>query len=437
MKDIDRLCAAAREAALSLAPLPEEGRNGALGEMAAALEAGAGGILAANAEDAREGEERVKSGEMARPLLDRLVLNEDKVGQMAEGVRAVAALPDPLGRVGYDMLLDEGLRLRRITCPIGVIAAVFESRPDALSQIASLCLKAGNACILKGGKEALRTNRILAAILAGALSRKGVPPASLQLVEAREDVHALLSRDDAIDLLVPRGSNEFVRFIKENSNIPVLGHADGVCHLYVDKAADVRMAVDLAVDGKTQYPAVCNAIETLLVHAEIAPVYLPPAAEALRAKGVELRGCERTRGFLPDSAPAAEEDWGTEYLDLILAVRVVDGLEEAVGHINRYGSRHTEAIATGNEAAARDFLSRVDAASVIWNASTRFADGFRYGLGAEVGISTEKIHARGPVGLEGLVTYKYQLEGEGHCVAEYSGEGGRPFLHRPVSPESG
>ena len=437
MKDIDRLCAAAREAALSLAPLPEEGRNGALGEMAAALEAGAGGILAANAEDARKGEERVKSGEMARPLLDRLVLNEDKVGQMAEGVRAVAALPDPLGRVGYDMLLDEGLRLRRITCPIGVIAAVFESRPDALSQIASLCLKAGNACILKGGKEALRTNRILAAILAGALSRKGVPPASLQLVEAREDVHALLSRDDAIDLLVPRGSNEFVRFIKENSNIPVLGHADGVCHLYVDKAADVRMAVDLAVDGKTQYPAVCNAIETLLVHAEIAPVYLPPAAEALRAKGVELRGCERTRGFLPDSAPAAEEDWGTEYLDLILAVRVVDGLEEAVGHINRYGSRHTEAIATGNEAAARDFLSRVDAASVIWNASTRFADGFRYGLGAEVGISTEKIHARGPVGLEGLVTYKYQLEGEGHCVAEYSGEGGRPFLHRPVSPESG
>jgi glutamate-5-semialdehyde dehydrogenase len=437
MKDIYRLCAAAREAALSLVPLPEEGRNGALDEMAAALEAGASEILAANAEDAREGEKRVKSGDMARPLLDRLILNEGKVGQMAEGVRAVAALPDPLGRVGYDMLLDEGLRLRRMTCPIGVIAAVFESRPDALPQIASLCLKAGNACILKGGKEALRTNRVLAAMLAGALSRKGVPPLSLQLVEAREDVHALLSRDDAIDLLVPRGSNEFVRFIKENSNIPVLGHADGVCHLYVDKAADVKMAVDLAVDGKTQYPAVCNAIETLLVHVEIAPFYMPPAAEVLRAKGVELRGCGRTQGFLPDSTPAAEEDWGTEYLDLILAVRVVDGLEEAVGHINRHGSRHTEAIATGDEATARDFLSRVDAASVIWNASTRFADGFRYGLGAEVGISTEKIHARGPVGLEGLVTYKYQLEGKGHCVAEYSGESGRPFLHRPVSPESG
>jgi len=375
----------------------------------------------------------VARGEMSRPLLKRLELDEGKVREMAEGVRAVAALPDPLGRVGYAVLLDEGLRLRRVSCPIGVVAAVFESRPDALVQIASLCLKSGNASILKGGREAACTNRLLAGILSRAASGRGkVPPAALQLVEAREDVLALLSRHDAIDLIVPRGSNEFVRYVKEHSRIPVLGHADGICHLYVDRAAEMEMAVALALDAKTQYPAVCNAVETLLVHKDAAPTYLPRAAEALRARGVELRGCERTRAILRDAAPASEEDWRTEYLDLILSVRVVESLEEAVAHINRYGSRHTEAIVTSDEGAARAFLARVDAASVMWNASTRFADGYRYGLGAEVGISTDKVHARGPVGLEGLVTYKYQLAGEGHCVSEYSGEGARPFLHRSL-----
>jgi glutamate-5-semialdehyde dehydrogenase len=358
---------------------------------------------------------------------------------MAEGVRAVAALPDPVGRVTLHTLLDEGLRLRRVTCPIGVVAAVFESRPDALVQIASLCLKSGNSAILKGGREAARTNRALAALLGDAVSQQGgVPRAALQLLEAREEVEALLSRDDAIDLIVPRGSNEFVRHIKSRSRIPVLGHADGICHLYVDRAADLGMAVALALDAKTQYVAVCNAIETLLVHREIAAAYLPRAAKALREKGVELRGCERTRAILADAAPATEEDWGTEYLDLILSVRVVDGLEEAVAHINRYGSRHTDAIVTGDAAAARAFMERVDAASVMWNASTRFADGYRYGFGAEVGIATDKIHARGPVGLEGLVIYKYQLSGEGHCVAEYDGEHPRTFLHRsmPLEPDA-
>ena len=236
-------------------------------------------------------------------------------------------------------------------------------------------------------------------------------------------------------MIIPRGSNEFVSHIKASSRIPVLGHADGICHLYVDESADRKMAVDLAVDCKTQYVAVCNAVETLLVHRGAAPDFLPAAAEALRAKGVALRGCDRTREILSDAAPATEEDWKTEYLDLILAVRVVDDLDEAIAHINRYGSRHTEAIVTADEAAARRFLDRVDAASVMWNASTRFADGYRFGLGAEVGIATDKIHARGPVGLEGLVIYKYQLEGEGQCVSEYDGADGRPFLHRPLPIE--
>ncbi|MEE9275418.1 MAG: glutamate-5-semialdehyde dehydrogenase, partial [bacterium] len=397
MANIEEICRAARGASLALAPLPEGERNAALEAAAAAIEAESTGILAANAEDVREAEAMVEKGEMSEPLLKRLLLTPAKVGEIAEGVRAVAALPDPLGRVDYAMMLDEGLRLRRVSCPIGVIAAVFESRPDALVQIASLSLKSGNACILKGGREALRTNRFLADLIGRAVSEGGkVPADALQLIEAREDVAALLSRDDAIDLLIPRGSNAFVRHIKKTSSIPVLGHADGICHLYVDKAAEPEMAAALAVDAKTQYPAVCNAIETLLVHEAAAEACLPRAAAALREKGVEIRGCPRTRALVPEAVPAGEADWETEYLDLILSVRVVDSLEEAIGLINRYGSRHTEAIVTADEAAARTFLARVDAASVMWNASTRFADGYRFGLGAEVGIATDKIHARGP-----------------------------------------
>ena len=375
----------------------------------------------------------VASGEMSEPLLRRLELSERKIAQMAEGVRAVAALPDPLGVARMATLLDEELTLKRITCPLGVIAAVFESRPDALVQIASLCLKSGNAAILKGGREAAHTNRLMTELLNDAASTVAEAPAdALQLVEAREDVQALLSRDDAVDLVIPRGSNEFVRYIKEHSNIPVLGHADGICHLYVDEAAETAMAVRLALDAKTQYPAVCNAIETLLVHEKKAGEFLPLAANALEEKGVAIRGCDATRAILGSAGAASEEDWKTEYLDLILSVRVVESLAEAVDHINRYGSRHTDAIVTADDAAARTFLSRVDAASVMWNASTRLADGFRYGFGAEVGIATDKIHARGPVGLEGLVTYKYQLEGNGHLVSDYEGADARAFLHRPL-----
>ena len=433
MSDIDAICLAARSAALALAPLTDEVRNRALAAMAEAIDENAERILGANAEDVTAAEPLVASGEMSEPLLRRLELNERKIAQMADGVRAVAALPDPLGVARMATLLDEELTLRRITCPLGVIAAVFESRPDALVQIASLCLKSGNAAILKGGREAAHTNRLMSELLRSAAASSGeVPADALQLVEAREDVQALLSRDDAVDLLIPRGSNEFVRYIKEHSNIPVLGHADGICHLYVDAAADTAMAVRLAFDAKTQYPAVCNAIETLLVHEKKAGEFLPLAAEALAEKGVAIRGCDATRAILKSAGAATEEDWKTEYLDLILSVRVVETLEEAVDHINRYGSRHTDAIVTKDEAAARTFLSRVDAASVMWNASTRLADGFRYGFGAEVGIATDKIHARGPVGLEGLVTYKYQIEGNGHLVSDYEGADARAFLHRPI-----
>ena len=433
MSDIDAICLAARSAALALAPLSDEVRNRALATMADAIDENAERILEANAEDVAEAGPLVASGEMSEPLLRRLELSERKIAQMAEGVRAVAALPDPLGVARMATLLDEELTLRRITCPLGVIAAVFESRPDALVQIASLCLKSGNAAILKGGREAAHTNRLMTELLNDAASTVAEAPAdALQLVEAREDVQALLSRDDAVDLVIPRGSNEFVRYIKEHSNIPVLGHADGICHLYVDEAAETAMAVRLALDAKTQYPAVCNAIETLLVHEKKAGEFLPLAANALDEKGVAIRGCDATRAILGSAGAASEEDWKTEYLDLILSVRVVESLAEAVDHINRYGSRHTDAIVTADEAAARTFLSRVDAASVMWNASTRLADGFRYGFGAEVGIATDKIHARGPVGLEGLVTYKYQLEGNGHLVSDYEGADARAFLHRPL-----
>ena len=434
MSDIDSICRAARSAALALAPLSDEVRNRALAAVADAINENARRILDANEKDVAEAEPLVASGEMSEPLLKRLELTGGKIAQMADGVRAVAALPDPLGVARMATLLDEELTLRRITCPLGVIAAVFESRPDALVQIASLCLKSGNAAILKGGREAAHTNRLLSELLRGAASSSGeVPADALQLVEAREDVQALLSRDDAVDLLIPRGSNEFVRYIKEHSSIPVLGHADGICHLYVDEAADTAMAVRLALDAKTQYPAVCNAIETLLVHEKKAGEYLPLVAEALQEKGSGHPGLRGdTQAILTSAGAANEEDWKTEYLDLIISVRVVESLAQAVDHVNRYGSRHTDAIVTSDEAAARTFLSRVDAASVMWNASTRLADGFRYGFGAEVGIATDKIHARGPVGLEGLVTYKYQIEGNGHLVSDYEGADARAFLHKPL-----
>ncbi len=431
MASIETLAQRAKSAALTLASASSETKNAALERMAAAMEERRADILAANAHDAGETAKLVAKGELSQPLLERLKLSESKVLGMAQGVRSVAALPDPVGQTQYAIELDAGLELYRVTCPIGVIGAIFESRPDAVAQIASLCLKAGNAVILKGGSEARESNRLLADLLAQAAGEvDGIPTAAIQLIESRAEVRAMLELDEAIDLLVPRGSNEFVRYIQENTRIPVLGHADGICHAYVDADADLEMASNVVFDSKTQYPAVCNAIETLLVHAAAAPQFLPQAAERLRDAGVELRGCERSAALIADCQAATEADWRTEYLDLILAVRIVDSLAAAIEHINTYGSHHTDTIITRNEHAARHFLSNVDSASAMWNASTRFADGFRYGLGAEIGISTNKTHARGPVGLEGLVISKYLVYGHGQCVAEYAGEHARAFTHR-------
>jgi len=335
-----------------------------------------------------------------------------------------------VGRVLSARELDTGLRLYQVSCPIGVIGVVFESRPDALVQISTLCLKSGNAVILKGGREAAHTNRTLFEIIAEASSRAGLPEGWISLLETRDDVAELLGLSDDVDLIIPRGSNEFVRHIMKNTIIPVMGHADGICHIYVDKEADPAMAQSIVVDAKTQYVAVCNAVETLLVHAACAQEVLPRLKAALEAKGVEIRGCERTRKIIP-CVPATDEDWAAEYLGLILSVKIVDSCEEAITHINTWGSRHTDAIVSEDEKAALNFMERVDSADVFWNASTRFADGYRYGLGAEVGISTAKIHARGPVGLEGLATYKWRLYGSGHIVADYAG-GGKTFTHKDI-----
>ena len=346
----------------------------------------------------------------------------------------MAALPDPLHHVTLATALDDGLTLERVTCPIGVIGVVFESRPDALPQIASLCLKSGNAVVLKGGREAEHSNRILASVIRDAAADAGIPADWLALLETREDVAALLQADDAVDLIVPRGSSALVRHIQANTRIPVLGHAAGICHVYVDEAADLEKALAVVVDSKVQYPAACNAAETLLVHRAVAGAFLRPLATALESRGVEIR-CDRStrdllRGAVTSEATAA--DWDTEHGDLVLAVRTVDSLDDAIRHINRHGSRHTETIVTEDRATFDRFFAAVDSAGVFLNASTRFADGFRYGFGAELGISTSKLHPRGPVGLEGLVTYKYRVMGDGHVVATYVGPNAKPFHHRSL-----
>jgi glutamate-5-semialdehyde dehydrogenase len=418
---------AAKAASIQLAAAKTEVKNAALTEIAKALHQRRADILAANQRDMAE----AKKNHLAAPLLKRLKFDEAKLADVCAGIHSLINLDDPAGKILSAIELDAGLELYRVTCPIGVIGVVFESRPDALVQISTLSLKSGNAVLLKGGSEAAHTNRILAETIAAASDAAGLPSGWIQLLETRQDVAAMLALDEQIDLVIPRGSNEFVRYIMDNTNIPVLGHADGICHVYVDAEADLDMAVRIAVDSKCQYVAVCNAAETLLVDAAIAREFLPDAKVALEAQGVRLRGCEQTRSVI-DIEPATDADWATEYLDLILSIKIVDGLPEAIEHINRYGSGHTDAIVTTNKDKAEQFMSLVDSADVLWNCSTRFSDGYRYGLGAEVGISTNKIHARGPVGLEGLVIYKWKLYGKGQIVADYVGENARKFTHKKL-----
>ncbi|CDN10495.1 Gamma-glutamyl phosphate reductase [Richelia intracellularis] len=315
---------------------------------------------------------------------------------------------------------------------MGVLGVIFEARPEAAIQIASLAIKSGNGVILKGGKEAIRSCEAIVKAIKQGLSTTTVSPDVVQLVTTREETLELLQLDKYLDLIIPRGSNSFVRFVQENTRIPVLGHADGICHLYIDEAADMEKAVTITVDAKTQYPAACNAIETLLIHSSIADEFLPPIAAALQSMGVQLRGDESSREILPNIAVATDRDWETEYSDLVLAIKIVDSLEAAIAHINQYGSKHTDAIVTEDSTAADTFLAMVDAAGVYHNCSTRFADGFRYGFGAEVGISTQKMPPRGPVGLEGLVTYKYQMVGDGHIAITYTGADAKSFTHREL-----
>ena len=417
----------ARQASFALAASSAQVRDGALLAVADALQDGKEAIFAANAQDL----EAAKAEGLSAPALKRLKFDQGKLDDVCAGLRALAQMEDPIGHEQLRTELAEGLILSRVSCPIGVVGVIFESRPDALVQIAGLCLKSGNAVLLKGGREAMRSNRALFDVMKQASEAAGVPEGWAGLLTTREEVGAMLAMDEYIDLIIPRGSNSFVRYIMDNSRIPVLGHSDGVCHIYLDAACDVRMAARVTVDAKTQYPAACNAAETLLVHKDAAAKALPAVAGALHVAGVKMKADARAQALMPGipCESATEADWKAEYLDNVIAIRIVDSLDEAIDHINRYGSHHTDCIVTQDDAAAERFFARVDSAGVYQNCSTRFADGYRYGFGAEVGIATGKLHARGPMGLEGLCSYKYVLRGHGDIVDDFA-QGRRSFTHR-------
>ena len=425
----------ARRAARRLASLSSETKELFLRRVADGIDESHAAILEANRADVLAARTTFEENLLAPSAFERLKLDEAKLQGMAAGVRAVASLPDPSGRVLSRTLLDDGLVLEKVTCPLGVLLVIFESRPDAVTQIGSLALKSGNAAILKGGRESARSTAALLDVFVKALaSFPEIPEGALSSVAGRAEVDALLALDEHIDLVIPRGGYDLVRHVQAHTRIPVLGHAEGVCHVYVDRAAEEAMATAIVLDSKLQYPAACNAAETLLVHRDAAARFLVPLLGRLLEAGVEIRACGETRALAPSLglSPVTEEDWRTEYGGPILSVKLVESLDEAVEHVNRYGSHHTETIVTADQAAAEAFLSRVDAAGVFHNASTRFADGFRYGFGAEVGVSTSRLHARGPVGLDGLVTYKYLLRGSGQVVATYSGKDARPFRHQKL-----
>jgi glutamate-5-semialdehyde dehydrogenase len=432
--DVASAAHSARAASRNLALLSNEIRTRALLAIADALESHGHRILAANAKDCSAAQPLLDAGKMSQALFARLRIKETGIAEMAARVREVAGLPDPLGKRLTSTELDDNLILHKESCPLGVIAVVFEARPDVIPQVASLALRSGNALLLKGGAEATHSNESLVAIWHQALrSFPEVPGGSLHLLQSRSDVMALLHLEGEVDLLIPRGSKEFVAFIEQSSRIPVLGHGEGICHVFVDRLANVNKAVAITVDSKVQYPAACNSVETLLVHNDVAATFLPRIIVELKKANVEIRGCPRVLALLPAEGlvSATERDWSTEYSDLILSIKIVDSFEDALQHIHKYGSKHTESIVTEDQSVARRFLREVDAAGVFHNASTRFADGYRYGLGAEVGISNGKLHARGPMGIEGLTTYKYILHGDGHTVAEYS-TGRRHFKHKPL-----
>ena len=409
-----------------MAALSPETRNKALEAAAKALLENKEEIFRANREDMENAE---KSG-LGQAVMKRLKFDEHKLEDVIKGIQDLIRLPDPLSQVQLARELDQGLELYRVTCPIGVIGIIFEARPDALVQISSLCIKSGNCAVLKGGKETARTNKVLFTVIHEAVTGCGLPQGCMLQAELHNEIDELLACDDCVDLLIPRGSNQFVQYIMNHTKIPVMGHADGVCHIYVDETYDMEKAIPIIVDAKTQYTAACNAVETLLVNRKAAGEFLPAVEKALTEAGVKLRGT-REVGEIVSCEVMEEEEFHREYLDLILSVKIVEDLEEAVAHINTFGSHHTDCIITDNREHALEFMQLVDSAGVYQNCSTRFADGFRYGFGAEVGISTGKIHARGPVGLEGLVTYKYKLFGQGQIVGEYA-SGKKSFHFRDL-----
>jgi glutamate-5-semialdehyde dehydrogenase len=402
---------AAREAARSLALASARVKNDALLAMARGLDEKAPAVIEANRADL----ERARGQGHPRAFLDRLTLTDARVEDMATAIRQIAALPDPVGEIVRGWRRPNGLDIARVRVPLGVIGFIYESRPNVTADAAALCVKSGNACVLRGGREALESNAVIAAILSKGLEKAGLPPEALGFIDVpdREAVEILITLDRYVDLIVPRGGEAFVRLVAKRATIPILKHDRGLCHVYVDAGADLQMAAEIAVNAKAQRPGVCNAMETLLVHADAAPAFLPAVAARFHAAGVELRGCPRTLELVPDAGPATAADWDTEYLDLVLAVRVVPSFEEALGHIRRHGSGLAEAIVTRDHLRARRFVAEVDAACVLVNASTRLVDGNQFGMGAEIGISTSKLHARGPVGVEELTTTKFVVTGAG------------------------
>ncbi len=417
----------AKKSSIHLANLALKKKNEVLHQIALEIDNRRDEIKNANEKDYK----RSLENNLSKPLLKRLVMDDYKIDGVIEGIHSLINLPDPVDDTTLARELDKHLDLYRVTVPIGVIGVIFESRPDAFVQISTLCLKSGNACILKGGSEAQLTNEVLYDIILSATKKTGIDENWIKNIGTREEVAQMLKLDKYIDLIIPRGSNSFVQYIMQNANIPVMGHADGICHVFVDEQVDIDMAVDIVIDSKTQYVSVCNALETLLVHKDTDPEFLEKLWQMLLLKKVTVNGCERTAKII-ECEKLTEEKLRTEFLDYEMNIKIVDSLDEAIDHINEYGSSHTDVIVTENAENSIKFMNYVDSANVFYNCSSRFSDGFRYGFGAEVGVSTNKIHARGPVGLEGLVIYKYKLIGHGQVVEDYM-KGNKKFTHKELN----
>lgn len=430
-KTLAEISQKAKQASIKAASLSGEIKNKALLKIADKIESSKELILEANKKDLLNAESLIKEGKMQKAFYDRLKLDNDKLDVMVQGIKDVAKLEDPVNKKLWAMELDENLNLYKVSCPIGVIGVVFESRPDVVTQISALAVKSANAVILKGGSEAANSNEILVNFINEALKDTEIPEGMINLIKTRHDVEEMLKMDEYIDLIIPRGSNSLVKHIQSNTKVPVLGHAEGICHVYIDEFADFDKATKICIDSKIQYPSACNAVETILVNEKIAEKVLPILVSELKSNVVIVKGDNKTANITA-VIQAIEDDWKTEYGDKIVSIKVVKDIFEAIEHINNYGSGHTDSIITENSDNAESFMNLVDSSSVYQNASTRFADGFRYGFGAEVGISTNKTHARGPVGLEGLVIYKYKLYGNGQTVAEYSGTNAKNFTHKKL-----